>query len=102
MRIFFYFNFDSGFDYNYNSDLMHPKLINDNNEYVCDFEDVKYNNNPKLYKNKYMKVKNKNNYYNKHNDGFDLYKCYYDSKEYDNLNMINVRKNYDNLNMINV
>merc|ERR1712082_585776 len=42
------------------------------------------------------------NYYNKHKDGFDLYKCYKDSKEYDNLNMINVRKNYDSLNMINV
>merc|ERR1712082_349925 len=34
------------------------------------------------------------NYYNKHNDSFDLYKCYKDSKEYDNLNMINVRKNF--------
>ena len=70
------FYFDSNFDYNNRYDLIYPILINDKNKCVYNSEDVRYN------------------YYNKHKDGFDLYKCYNDSNEYDNLNMINVRKNY--------
>ena len=72
---------------------MYPRQIYENNDYVDDFGDVRHN--LKLYNNKYMKAKNKTNYYNIHNDYSASSKCYYNNNnKYDNLNMINVRKNY--------